>query len=176
MTRDEKLRLAASLARLAALALLPLVLAACSSRRPAIDWRQAAQCRGQICTLRGTVSAAEKSGNVVRLYFDPAERDISVALVRGWLSHFPESPERYYVGREIVATGKVRGFHQQTELVARDADDIEVVAPPTSAPLATSTPPAAPRSGYTPSTPAEIEELRQRVRDLERRLHQLEAK
>jgi hypothetical protein len=137
-----------------------LLLGACAPAVP-VDWRQADQCVGRVCAVRGTVVAAEDAGTGVRLYFD-AERQVSAVLLRSWLAADRGAGEGY-VGREVIATGSARRFRDHTELIVRDPADIQIVEAPTPPP-----------STYAPSTPIPAEQLQERIRDLERRVHELE--
>jgi hypothetical protein len=141
-----------------------------------IDWRDAAQCVGHTCALRGHVVAQRDEGAVIRLSFDEARPDVSVLLVRSWSVTWPS-----YAGHDVVATGKVRRFRDQVELVVREPSAIEVIdaapstavpTPPLPTPTAASASTAAPAPA--PAGEAEVERLRQRVHELERRVHELE--
>ena len=148
---------------LLAVALLLLVSPAAASAE--VDWRQASRCAGSTCAVHGVVAAAAAEGNVVRLYFDKERRDVSVAIVRGWLSAFPPRPDEYYLGKEIVATAPVRSFRGSIEVVVRDRSDIRVIG---DAPTAGA---AAPDGGA-----GEQDDLRERLRELERRMDELERR
>jgi hypothetical protein len=127
-----------------------------------VDWRDAAQCVGRVCGVRGTVAATENDGPSIRLYFDSQQRDVRVLLMRGWLVSWP-----HYDGETIVATGKVDRFRDHVEVMVLDPSSVEVLSPTPSP-----TPPAALPAG----TPSEVEELRHKVRELEQRLRELEGR
>jgi hypothetical protein len=126
-----------------------------------VEWPDAAQCVGRVCAVRGTVAFSEDDGPTIRLYFDPERRDVRVLLMRGWLVTWPR-----YDGETIVATGKVDRFHDHVEVTVLDPTDVAVLNP-----IPTPTPSAGPSP-----TPGELEELRQRVRQLEERLRRLEGR
>lgn len=189
--------------RLAALVALVLVTAGRASGEPDTaageavrDWRQAGECVGRVCAVRGTVAAVRDDGPVIRLYFDAAQRDVYVTLVRGWFVTWPD-----YAGRTIVATGRVDRFRDQTEMMVRDPDHIALLdAPPAPPPAilppaavvptpaadaaAAPVPPSTPAAAVTsPATApaaadpaaAEMDQLRRRIRELEERVQELEA-
>jgi hypothetical protein len=170
---------------------LALLLAVCASspaparEREMVGWRDAARCVGRVCGVRGTVQEVADEGPALRLFFDPQDHRTSVLLIRGLLVSWPD-----YAGRTIVATGPVRRFRDQIEIVVRAPKAVEVLPPAGStAPAATAAPESpAPTPSFAPSpatsaapaaspTPnqSEVERLRQRVRDLEKRLRELES-
>jgi hypothetical protein len=167
-----------------------------------VDWREAAQCVGRVCAVRGTVAVSEDDGPTIRLYFDAERRDVRVLLMRGWLVTWP-----HYDGATIVATGKVHRFRDHIEMIVLSPDNVEVLdGMPSATSTAESTPTASPASSPTWSFPAqptpttasiatptsrseavatavpapapspgEVEQLRQRVRELEERVRELEG-
>jgi hypothetical protein len=150
-----------------------------------VDWRDAAQCVGRVCGVRGTVAASEADGPTTRLYFDPQERTVRVVLMHGWLVTWPA-----YDGRAIVATGRVDRFRDHIEMILVDPRDIEVagglpsptapapLSPTPSVPLPTPTASIAMPTPVPTAPPAtaggEVEQLRERVRELEERVRELE--
>jgi hypothetical protein len=157
-----------------------------------VDWRDAAQCVGRVCGIRGTVVETEHDGPSIRLYFDRERRDVRVLLMRGWLVTWPP-----YDGQTIIATGKVDRFRDHVEMILLDPRNVTIVggepaatpsvaasATPSVAPPDTPTaaPPATPSVAPPPPSPAptappsEAEELRQRVRELEQRVRELEER
>jgi len=144
-------------------ALLVLLCTAVAARaeEETVDWRDAAQCVGRVCGVRGTVALSESDGPTIRLYFDPQQRDVRVLLMHGWLVTWPR-----YDGETIVATGKVDRFRDHVEVIVLDPGSVTVLDP---------VPSPTPTAGPSP-TPGEVEELREKVRELEQRLHELEGR
>jgi len=161
------------------------VCAAEAKERETVDWRDAARCVGRVCGVRGTVQEVADEGSALRLFFDAEDHRTSVLLIRGLLVSWPD-----YAAQTIVATGPVRRFRDQIEIVVRAPKGVEVLPPvgtaapattttaaqpetpspaPSTAAPATLTPAASPRSNQR-----EVERLRERVHDLEERLHELE--
>jgi hypothetical protein len=181
--------------RIAAIALVIACFAAPISALETLEWRRAADCAGRVCGVAGTVVAQEDADGVTRLYFDGERRDVSVLLVSSLFVSWPQ-----YTGQTIVATGKVRRFGEQIEVVAARPRDI-VTAPGTPGPAsptpqpteAQPTPSASPSPTQAPPTSAatpvqqaepaptvapddaEVERLRRKVEQLEQRVRELEG-
>jgi hypothetical protein len=177
----------------AAVILILLTSAAPLAAQETVGWRDAAQCVGRVCAVRGSVAATQDDGPVIRLYFDAERRDIYATLVRGWLVTWPD-----YSGHEIVVSGPVDRFHDAVEIMLDDPDDVTVLdaTPPTPephptvavAPAPAIPPPDAPRTAppaptgtatrVAPpaATPGEVERLRERVHELEDRVRELEPR
>jgi hypothetical protein len=146
----------------AALVLTFCIAVAALAEDEVVDWRDAAQCVGRVCSVRGTVAATENDGPSIRLYFDPQQRDVRVLLMRGWLVSWPR-----YDGETIVATGKVDRFRDHVEVMVLDPSSVAVLGPTPSPTFSAALP-----SG----TPSEVDELRRKVRELEQRLRELEGR
>jgi hypothetical protein len=187
--------------RLVLLVFVVVTASAFAAEPDVVDWRDAAQCVGRVCGIRGTVAVSENDGPSIRLYFDPERRDVRVLLMRGWLVTWPA-----YEGQTIIATGKVDRFRDHVEMILLDPRAIAVVGglpSPTHSVAATATPSVAPPETPTavppetptavpPATPSvaptappsvapaqpgsEADELRQRVRELEQRVRELEER
>ncbi len=177
-----------------------------------VDWSDAARCVGRPCGVRGTVVATESAGPTYRLFFDPDDHTVRIILMRGWMVDWPP-----YVGRTIIANGKVQRFRDHIEMIVLDPDDIAIIGgeppatpeapsptesptaglptalpptevPPTATPAAPRPPIVVPPPVVPPTVAAppaeamptptsnEVEQLRQRVRELEQRIEQLEGR
>lgn len=168
--------------RIAGIALAVVCLAAPIVALETLDWHQAADCVGRICGVAGTVAAQEEADGVTRLYFDPERRDVSVLLVSSLSVTWPQ-----YTGQTIVATGKVRRFGEQIEVVAARPRDIVTAAgtpaPPMQTAPPTQVPPTSVASQIRQAEPtpgavtdeAEVERLRRKVEQLEQRVRELEG-
>jgi hypothetical protein len=114
--------------------------------------------------VTGTVRSARAEGNIVHLTLDDPHAPQIVLLI-GWLSHFPTTPDRYYLGKAVTVRGKIQSFHGAREIHVRDASDItvhEAVAPSVV--------------GDANGSQSQIDELRNRVRSLEERVRALEQR
>lgn len=128
---------------------------------------------GQEKVVEGTVTAAQRDGNSVRLRLGNGPQDLTVSLIVTLMSNFPPAPERYYLGKTVRVAGTIGSFRAAPEIAVRDPADIQVVA----------------RGGTTPggvtgndlpssSTDAATEDdtVRQRVNTLTDRLRLLEER
>lgn len=138
---------------LAALALVALPAAAAE---PPVDAGVAALYVGREVTVEGDVTAATRDGYVVRLTLGTPPAHLRVQLLLGMLSRFPKDPEVFYLGRRVRVFGRVGEFRGEAEIILREPDRILVVD-------------AAAGEG------AEVDALKERVRELEERLQDLEA-
>ena len=139
------------------LALMLVLVATAYAQEEPIDWRDAASCVGQVCSIRGTVALTDNDGAAIRLYFDPERRDVRVLLMRGWLVTWPQ-----YDGQTIVATGKVGRFRDHVEVTVLDPSKVVVVGgaslptPTEPGPSPPTPSPAAPSPTQIQSSPTQI--------------------
>jgi hypothetical protein len=138
----------------------------------AIDANVAALFIGEEKTVEGTVTAAEREGNAVRLHLGSGPQALTVSLVIGLLSKFPPAPERYYLGKTLRVAGTIGSFRGTPEIVVRDAAEIQVAGAPK--PAASNPPGTGPASARQPPPADTIEVLHERIRVLEERVRQLE--
>ncbi|MBX3025161.1 hypothetical protein KF840_09645 [bacterium] len=149
------------------LLLLLLVAAPAARADEAVDWTDAATCVDRVCSLRGRVVAQEDGGAFYRLYFDRERRDVYLTLMRGWLVTWPS-----YVGHTIVATGPVDRWRDHSEMILLTPDAIALLDAPDTP---TAAPPPSVGAAATATPNGEVEELRDRVRSLERKIQELES-
>jgi len=112
---------------------------------------------GQQMVVEGSVTAAERDGNVVRLHLGRQPSSLTVSLVIGLLSTFPPDPERSYAGQRVRVAGVIRSFRDATEIVVHDPADIQVIGAPAG-------------PSRRDAIEHRLEELRARVQQLERAL------
>jgi len=152
---------------------------------PPIAARVASLFVGQERVVEGKVVAAQREGNTVWLRFGSGPQDFVATLSIGLLSDFPTKPEEVYVGKTVRVAGTIKSFRGVPEIVVRDVSGIQIVeagapvsttAPaPAAAPAAVvAAPVAAPPPTAAPSGNPEIEELREQVEALTRRVEALE--
>lgn len=122
--------------------------------------------------VEGTVTAAERDGNVVRLRFGTTPQALTVSLVIGLLSNFPPTPERYYLGQTVRVAGTIRSFRGTPEIVIHDPAHITVVgaAPPAAADRPVPTTPVVEGAA---ALREQVRTLSERVRVLEEQLQEL---
>jgi len=147
-------------ARVGRLVALALLLPAVAQASEPIAWTAAEECIGRVCSVRGRVVEARDDGTAIRLYFDTEKRDVCVTLVRSWLVTWPD-----YAGREIVATGMVRRFRDVTEVTVLGPEEIALdLGEPT------------PAAEFESPEKRELEDLREEVRRLQKRMNELESR
>lgn len=137
---------------------------------------------GEEKIVEGTVTSAQRDGNVVHLRVGTAPQDLTVSLVIGMLSNFPNEPERYYVGKTVRVSGTIQSFRGMPEITLHDPVNIQIVgissaaaAPPATEPAAPAVSKARPIAQETPITSEQrLDALSERLRQLEQRVEQLE--
>ena len=130
---------------------------------------------GEEKIVEGTVTAAQRDANVVRLRCGAAPQALTVSLVIGLHSDFPAEPERYYLGKNVRVAGKIRSFKDHPEMVIHDPADIKVVG--ATVPQASQPATAAPPAGDDAAALREqVKTLNERVRTLENQVEQLRGR
>lgn len=93
-----------------------------------IPWYEAPKYYGKWVTVQGQVTSAENKGNVVVLNFGPSRKGHLVVLIfKPSLHRFPERPEGYYLGKEILVTGKVQKYKGTHSITIPNPSRIEFV-------------------------------------------------
>jgi hypothetical protein len=138
---------------------------------------------GEHRVIEGPVTAARRDGNTVHLDLGTSPQDLAVSLVIGVLSHFPDVPEQYYLGKTVRVSGQIQSFRGVPEVILHDASEIEVIGG-RPATLGASAP--APQAGgemddrrarsgaQSPAVEKRLQQLGAQVEALERRVQQLE--
>lgn len=121
---------------------------------------------GQEKIVEGTVTAAERDANVVRLRFGSAPQALTVSLIIGLLTDFPSDPERYYLGHTVRVAGTIRSFKDRPEIVIHDPANIKIVG--------AGAPPANERAATVPHASDDAPALREQVKTLNERVRTLE--
>jgi hypothetical protein len=123
--------------------------------------------------VEGPVTAAERDGTTVRLRLGNAPQSLTVSLIIGLLSNFPPEPERYYLGKNVRVVGTIRSFRGALEIVLHDPAHIEVIGASRLV-VSGERPPATDPAANDAGVHDTIDGLRQRVRELEEKVRQLE--
>jgi hypothetical protein len=123
---------------------------------------------GEQVVVEGLVHGTERDGNVVRLRLGKSPRDVTVALVLGLLTDFPEVPEEYYLGRTVRVAGVVESFRGKAEMVVRDPQNIRVVGAPVPPPPAV--------AGALDVDAADEASLQQQLQSLQQQLLRMEQR
>jgi len=109
------------------------------------------------------VTVAERDANTVRLRLGHPPQTLTVSLIIGLLSKFPSDPERYYLGKTVRVFGMIHSFRGDLEIVIHDPALIEIADAPRAETPTTD-----------PGVRDNIDALKQRVRDLEEQVQQLQ--
>jgi len=121
---------------------------------------------GEEKIVEGTVTAAERDADVVRLRFGNAPQALTVSLVIGLLSDFPADPERHYLGRTVRVAGTIRSFKDRPEIFIHDPANIKIVD--------AGAPPATEHAATVPAGSDDSRALREQVKTLNERVRTLE--
>ena len=113
--------------------------------------------------VEGPVTVVERDANTVRLRLGHPPQTLTVSLIIGLLSKFPPDPERYYFGKTVRVFGTIHSFRGELEMVIHDPALIEIADAPRTATPAIDT-----------SVRDNIDALKQRVRELEEQVRQLQ--
>jgi len=181
------------------------VLGVCTlaAAQDSIDWRDAASCVDRVCSIRGTIVDQKDDDPVIRLYFDASRREVYLTLIRGWFVTWPDyvghaivatGPVDQFQGAtemilrtpDSVAVLDAPFTPTAPEATATVAPTLTSTPPPTAVPtlaptgVPTLVPATAPPAVAVPPPVAtqqteEVDQLRQRVKELEERVHQLEG-
>jgi hypothetical protein len=124
---------------------------------------------GQQKIVEGTVEAAQRDGNVVRLRLGKAPHALTVSLVIGLLSDFPADPEHFYLGKSVRVAGMIESFRDTPEIVVHDAANIRL-----SSAAAEAVDAGKDGTADASSLREQVQTLSERMRALEQRVQQLE--
>lgn len=126
---------------------------------------------GQEKIVEGTVEAAQRDGNVVRLRLGKSPHALTVSLVIGLLSDFPADPEHFYLGKSVRVAGMIESFRDTPEIVVHDAAKIRL----SSAAAAAAEAADAGKDGTADASSLreQVQMLSERMRALEQRVQQL---
>lgn len=122
---------------------------------------------GERRSVEGRVTSIDRDANVVNLHFGDSRATLTISLVIGILSGFPPEPDTYYANHIVRAVGVIERFRDTLGMTIRDPDDITVVDI------------EAPAAGGAGQPAVDIQErydeMNSRLRDLERRLNQIDS-
>ncbi|GBD26910.1 hypothetical protein HRbin30_02253 [bacterium HR30] len=158
----------------------PLALGAsprCYGEPPLVDASVVPLYVGQEVTVEARVRAARREGNTVRFQLEQAPHPVEVVLVEGLLSRFRQNPEGF-VGKAIRASGSIREFRGQWEIVVRDPQNIGLAMAPDAgavAPVPRSTVQASPGLPASPTDADRWQALEARLERLEASVHELRS-
>ena len=82
---------------------------------------------GEEKVVEGTVTAAARDTGSVHLTLGTPPQHVVVSLILGWLTRFPDAPDRYYLHKTVRVAGKIKVFRGVPEIIVRDPAHIVVV-------------------------------------------------
>ncbi len=109
-------------------ALLPVVPTATVPAAGIVPWQDAGQYIGQRVTVEGDVVRSYNSGKVAFLNFaQDYKGTFSVVVFASDYSKWPQTPDQFYLGQKIRASGKVKEYQGAPEMIVETPEQIEVV-------------------------------------------------
>jgi hypothetical protein len=128
--------------------------------------------------VEGSVTDAERDANTVRLRLGKPPQTLTVSLIIGLLSKFPADPERYYLGKTVRVVGTIQSFRGAIEMVIHDPANIALADAPRSGSATNGTAAIDSAAGNPAASDTtvhdNIDALKQRVRELEEQVRQLQ--
>ncbi|MBU7037830.1 MAG: thermonuclease family protein [Theionarchaea archaeon] len=95
---------------------------------PVISWREADQYYGCYVIVEGLIMDTYNSGEVCFLNFDPEWQQYFTAVIFACdFPDFPESPEKYYLGRKVQIIGFIREYRGKPEIIVKTPDQIKIL-------------------------------------------------
>lgn len=93
-----------------------------------ISWEEAGNYYGQTVWVRGTVVAANNTGQVCFLNFHRNwRRYFTVVIFASDFHRFPEPPEKFYLNREVRVYGRIREYQGKPEIIVDRPEKIEII-------------------------------------------------
>jgi micrococcal nuclease len=95
---------------------------------PIINWKEADQYYGYYVIVEGVIVDAYNSGEVCFLDFGPEWQQYFTAVIFACdFPGFPESPEKYYLGRRVQIIGFIREYKGKPEIIVKTPDQIRIL-------------------------------------------------
>ncbi|MCD4824340.1 MAG: hypothetical protein K8S55_07015 [Phycisphaerae bacterium] len=93
-----------------------------------ISWQDAANHYGEICSVRGTVAITRNDGEICLLNFHPDwKKHFTAVIFRENFGAFPPNPERYYLKRRVLVTGRIKRYRNKPEIILKSPDQIKII-------------------------------------------------
>lgn len=136
-------------------AVLPVIPTATVPAAGIVLWQDAGQYIGQRVTVEGDVVRSYDSGKVTFLNFaQDYKGTFSVVVFASDYAKWPQTPDQFYLGQKIRATGKVKEYQGAPEMIVESPEQIEVVGLAETAVGASQGPPTtSPRAAAAPTQP-----------------------
>ncbi|HBU69557.1 MAG TPA: hypothetical protein DEE98_04140 [Elusimicrobia bacterium] len=106
----------------------PAAVNAAGLKASLISWNAAGSYVGKYVTVRGKIAASHNTGKVCMLNFHPDYRKhLTLVIFSGSFHNFPEYPQKYYLGREVTASGLVKEYNGKPEIIINSPEQINVL-------------------------------------------------
>ncbi len=95
-----------------------------------ISYLEAENYVGQVRTVKGTVVSTtknEEDGIIYLNFHDPYKGYFTVIIWQDSWSNFPQSPDTYYEGKDVLVTGKIKDYKGTPEIEVSNGSQIEIV-------------------------------------------------
>lgn len=91
-----------------------------------IKWQDAAGYAGKYVRVRGKIVSSKNTGKVCFLNFDKDYRNtMTLVIFSSNFKRFPDKPEKYYLGKEITAEGRVKMYKGKPEIILGSREQIK---------------------------------------------------
>ena len=98
------------------------------SNHPVICWDQASQYIGKKVTVIGKVTRTFKNDKVCFLNFhNNYTKYLNIVLFSSKFKYFPKNPDKYYLGKTIYVSGKIKKYEGRPEIIIEKPDQIKIV-------------------------------------------------
>jgi micrococcal nuclease len=95
-----------------------------------ISYLEAGSHTGEVRTVEGTVVSTakiEEDGIIYLNFHDPYKGYFTVIIWQDSWSNFPQSPDTYYEGKDVLVTGKIKDYKGTPEIEISGVSQIEIV-------------------------------------------------
>jgi len=93
-----------------------------------VPWTDAHKHLGQIITVKGTIVDTNNIGQLCFLNYDPDWQDkFYIAMFSDAFELLPDPPEKHYLNKTLLVTGKVTLHKDRPQIEVRDVSQIEVL-------------------------------------------------
>lgn len=92
-----------------------------------IKWQDAASHEGVYVRVKGVIASSKNTGKVCFLNFDKDyENTLTLVIFSSNFKRFPESPEKYYLGKHAVIEGRIKMYKGKPEIILGSPEQIRV--------------------------------------------------
>ena len=96
-----------------------------------VSWENAHKYYGQYVTVEGQIVDTHNSGKACFLNFHPDWKKHFTAVIFSFaFPKFPPHPEKFYEGKKVRVTGKVKEYQGKPEIILEDPSQIKIISTP----------------------------------------------